>query len=65
MNNAGISGPTEPVEELNPDEWEKVLRVDLTGTFRTRLAIPLLKQSQAGVIINMHFAENSVNIAPG
>jgi NAD(P)-dependent dehydrogenase (short-subunit alcohol dehydrogenase family) len=54
VNNAGIAGPTAPVEAMDPDEWEKVLRVNLTGTFNvTRLAIPLLKQSQAGVIINM------------
>jgi NAD(P)-dependent dehydrogenase (short-subunit alcohol dehydrogenase family) len=54
VNNAGISGPTAPVEEMNPEEWEKVMQVDLTGTFNvTRLAIPHLKKSQAGVIINM------------
>ena len=54
VNNAGISGPTAPVEEMNPDEWKKVMQVDLTGTFNvTRLAIPHLKKSQAGVIINM------------
>lgn len=23
VNNAGISGPTAPVEELDPDQWEK------------------------------------------
>jgi len=39
---------------MDPDEWEKVMQVDLTGTFNvTRLAIPHLKKSQAGVIINM------------
>jgi len=54
VNNAGISGPTASVEEMNPDEWEKVMQVDLTGTFNvTRLAIPYLKRSRAGVIINM------------
>jgi NAD(P)-dependent dehydrogenase (short-subunit alcohol dehydrogenase family) len=54
VNNAGISGPTAPVENTDPDEWEKVMQVDLTGTFNvTRLAIPHLKKSQAGVIINM------------
>jgi NAD(P)-dependent dehydrogenase (short-subunit alcohol dehydrogenase family) len=47
VNNAGISGPTAPVEEMNPDEWEKVMQVDLTGTFNvTRLDIPHLKKSQ-------------------
>ncbi len=54
VNNAGIAGPTAPVEEMDPDQWEKVMRVDLTGTFNvTRVAIPHLKNSEAGVIINM------------
>jgi NAD(P)-dependent dehydrogenase (short-subunit alcohol dehydrogenase family) len=54
VNNAGVSGPTAPVEEMDPDAWEKVMQVDLTGTFNvTRMAIPHLKKSSAGVIINM------------
>jgi NAD(P)-dependent dehydrogenase (short-subunit alcohol dehydrogenase family) len=54
VNNAGISGPTAPVEEINPDDWEKVMQIDLNGTFNvTRLAIPHLKKSAASVIINM------------
>ncbi len=54
VNNAGISGPTAPVEDMASDAWEMVMNVDLTGTFNvTRLAIPHLKKSNAGVIINM------------
>jgi NAD(P)-dependent dehydrogenase (short-subunit alcohol dehydrogenase family) len=54
VNNAGISGPTAPVETMDPDAWEAVLRVNLTGTFNvTRLSIPHLKQSGSGVIIIM------------
>src|SRR5437868_2232871 len=54
VNNAGIAGPTAPIEEIDPDEWEKVMQIDLTGTFNvTRQAIPHLKKSDAGVIINM------------
>jgi NAD(P)-dependent dehydrogenase (short-subunit alcohol dehydrogenase family) len=54
VNNAGISGPTAPVEEFDPDDWDKVVQVNLNGTFNvTRLAIPHLKKSPAGVIINM------------
>ena len=54
VNNAGIAGPTARVEEMDPDEWEKVVQVNLNGTFNvTRLAIPHLKKSQHGVIINM------------
>ena len=44
VNNAGISGPTAPVEGVDPDAWDTVLNVNLTGTFHvTRLAIPHLK----------------------
>ena len=54
VNNAGISGPTTSVEEMDPDQWEAVLAVNLTGTFNvTRLSIPCLKQSSAGVILMM------------
>lgn len=54
VNNAGIAGPTGPVEKIDPDEWQKVMSVDLTGTFNvTRVAIPHLKKSSGGVIINM------------
>jgi NAD(P)-dependent dehydrogenase (short-subunit alcohol dehydrogenase family) len=54
VNNAGIAGPTTPVQEIDPDDWEAVLAVNLTGAFHvTRLAIPYLKQSEAGVIIIM------------
>lgn len=54
VNNAGISGPTAPVEEMDPDQWEAVLAVNLTGTFNvTRLSIPFLKNAENGVIIIM------------
>jgi len=54
VNNAGISGPTAPVEEMDPDKWEAVMNVNLNGTFHvTRLAIPHLKKSSAGSIIIM------------
>ena len=54
VNNVGISGPTAPVESFDPDAWEKVMQVNLNGTFNvTRLAIPHLKKSPAGSIIIM------------
>lgn len=54
VNNAGIGGPTAPVEEMDPDTWEKVMQVDINGTFNvTRLVIPYLKKSESSVIINM------------
>jgi NAD(P)-dependent dehydrogenase (short-subunit alcohol dehydrogenase family) len=54
VNNAGIAGPTAPVEAMDPDAWEAVLHVNLTGTFNvTRHSIPHLKHSSAGVILVM------------
>ena len=54
INNAGISGMTLPVVDYPPDDWDKVVAVNLTAMFDvTRLAIPHLKRSEAGVIINM------------
>ncbi|KZC40275.1 MULTISPECIES: SDR family oxidoreductase [Rhodanobacter] len=54
VNNAGIAGPTAPVETADPDQWEAVMAVDVIGTFHvTRLAIPYLKQSPAGSIVCM------------
>mgnify|MGYP001033353683 CR=1 FL=1 len=57
VNNAGIAGPTVPVEEVPPEEWDRVVQVNLTAAFDvTRLAIPALKQSPAGVVIVMSSA---------
>jgi NAD(P)-dependent dehydrogenase (short-subunit alcohol dehydrogenase family) len=54
INNAGIAGLTLPVEQYPPDDWDKVIAVNLTAMFDvSRLAIPHLKQSKFGCIINM------------
>ena len=55
VNNAGIGGPTRPVHELDPADWDAVVRVNLTGTFDvTRNAIPHLIDSDGGVVIKCH-----------
>ena len=54
INNAGIAGLTLPAEQYPPDDWDKVVAVNLTAMFDvSRLAIPYLKRSAAGLIINM------------
>ncbi|HZP78026.1 MAG TPA: SDR family oxidoreductase [Pseudolabrys sp.] len=54
VNNAGIAGPTAPTDAMPPAEWDKVVAVNLTGMFDvTRLAIPALKKSKSGAIINL------------
>ena len=33
MNNAGDYGPVKPVEEITPEEWDRVIAVHLRGAF--------------------------------
>jgi NAD(P)-dependent dehydrogenase (short-subunit alcohol dehydrogenase family) len=57
VSNAGIGGPTAAVEQYPPDDWDRVLQINLTGTFDvTRLAIPHLKRSGAASIVIMSSA---------
>jgi NAD(P)-dependent dehydrogenase (short-subunit alcohol dehydrogenase family) len=49
---AGINGVWAPIDELTPEEWERTIRINLTGTFLTvRYAVPLLKRSGGGSVI--------------
>lgn len=54
VNNAGIAGPTGPVEEIEPHDWERTQAVNVNGQFYcTRRAVPLLKAAGGGSIINL------------
>ena len=54
INNAGIAGPTAPVEQVSPEDWRRTLDVNITGQFLcARLAVPLLKQAGGGSIVNL------------
>ena len=54
INNAGIAGPSAPVDEHDEDGWDECIRVNLSGTFyMTRCAVPLLRKSGGGAIINI------------
>ena len=54
VNNAGIAGPTAPVEEIDPEEWRRSVGVNLNGAFYcTHLAVPLLKSTDQASIINI------------
>ena len=54
INNAGVSGPIAPVEEISPEAWRRTIAVNLDGQFLcARKAIPLLKSARAGCIINI------------
>lgn len=50
--NAGINGVWTPIEELQPDEWDRTLDINLKGTYLTvHFAVPHLKQNGSGSII--------------
>ena len=58
VNNAGISpkhaGRPHRVWEMAPEEWSRVLAVNLTGCFNTvRLVTPAMRQARRGAIVNM------------
>jgi len=57
VNNAGIAGPTGPVEAIAPEDWDRTLAVNITGQFNcTRLAVPHLKKSPNASIVNLSSA---------
>lgn len=52
MNNAGIGGDT-PILDMTDAEWQRMLDVTLTGTFRmTREAFRYMQPQGSGVIVN-------------
>ena len=54
VNNAGVSGPTNRLEETTLDAWQRTLDVNLTGTFLcARSAVPLLRAAGGGAIVNI------------
>lgn len=47
--NAGINGVWTPIEELQPDEWDRTLDINLKGTYLTvHFAVPHLKRAGSG-----------------
>ncbi len=50
--NAGINGVWAPLEELEPDEWDRTLNINLKGTFLTvKYAVPYLRKQGGSVIV--------------
>lgn len=64
VNNAGIGGATVPVGEYEPDEWNRVLGINLSGVFYgMRYQIPAMLKAGGGSIINVASILGSVGFA--
>jgi NAD(P)-dependent dehydrogenase (short-subunit alcohol dehydrogenase family) len=54
VNNAGIKGPTAPIDDVDFAEWKECLEVGLDSYFLcARRAAPVLKDQRKGAIINL------------
>jgi 2-dehydro-3-deoxy-L-rhamnonate dehydrogenase (NAD+) len=54
VNSAGITGPTVPLAEFPVDEWQRVMAINLNGTFHTnRAVVPLMSAQNYGRIVNI------------
>ena len=54
FNNAGIGGALKSAAELSPEEWRRVIDVNLSGVqYGLRFQIPAMLKSGGGAIVNM------------
>lgn len=54
VNNAGIKGPTAPVDDIELEEWRRCLAICLDSHFLcARRAAPVMKAQRSGSIINL------------
>jgi NAD(P)-dependent dehydrogenase (short-subunit alcohol dehydrogenase family) len=54
VNNAGIAGPTAPLEQVTLEDWNETIAINLTGVFLAcRAALPYLRQAGHGKIVNI------------
>ena len=67
VNNAGVSGYSAPVWETTDADWQRVLDLNLTGTFRMcRAVVPHMRERGYGRIVNIasiSAKDGNVNVA--
>ncbi|MGX9937684.1 SDR family oxidoreductase [Advenella kashmirensis] len=64
INNAGIAGPTGPVEDITLAEWENTLRINITGQFLyVQNALPHLRKGTHPAIVNLSSAAGRLGFA--
>lgn len=54
VNNVGIAGPTGPVEDMDPQQFDRCLQINVGSTFRiVRHAVPRFRAAGQGSIVNI------------
>ena len=54
INNAGITGPTDPLWKYDIDMWNKIIQINLMGTFNCcRSIVPNMIKNNYGRIVNV------------
>lgn len=52
VHSAGITMPARPIAEISPDEWRRVIEVNLTGAFLlAQAALPALRRSRGALVL--------------
>lgn len=62
-----IAKPSAPVEEHSLDDWQRVIKFNLDGTFLfTHAVVPIMKRQNAGKIVNLaSIAGRGMSVASG
>jgi NAD(P)-dependent dehydrogenase (short-subunit alcohol dehydrogenase family) len=54
VNNAGITGRDASLSKITDEDWERVLKLNLTATFYCcRAAIPRMREQRSGAVVNV------------
>jgi 3-oxoacyl-[acyl-carrier protein] reductase len=54
VNSAGFAGPTVPLDAYDPDQWTRIVDVNLVGVYNAcRAVVPLMRQAGQGRIVNI------------
>lgn len=54
VNSAGFAGSTVPLDAYDPDEWRRIIEVNLVGIFQVcRAVVPVMRAAQHGRIVNI------------
>ncbi len=54
VNNAGVPAPYSPLDDVSIEDWNRVICINLTGTFLClRSELPVIRASGGGVIVNL------------